>query len=67
MKVFALICSVGVSSGYKELIGLYSTKEKAEETKKKNARKTIRGEWHYSIKEVEVDKDLCKVYDEWGY
>lgn len=66
MKVFALICSVGVSSGYKELIGLYTTVEKAEESKKKNIKETIRGEWHYSIKEVEVDKEICEIYDEWG-
>ena len=65
MIVFALICTVGFSTGYKQLIGLYSTKEKAEEAKQNDARKTIRGEWHYSIKEVTIDKTLKIVYDEW--
>lgn len=65
MIVFALICSVGVSTGYKELIGLYSTQEKAEEMKQVDMRKTIRGEWHYSIKPVEINKTLKITYDEW--
>lgn len=65
MKVYALIFSVGISSGYKELIGLYSTEEKAEEIKRKHMKETAHSEWHYSIKAAEVDKEICEVYDEW--
>lgn len=65
MTVFVLICSEGVSTGYHELIGLYSTQEKAEEMKQVDMLKTIRGEWHYSIKPVEIDKTLKIIYDEW--
>ena len=65
MKVFALIFTVGISSGYKELIGLYSTAEKAEESKRKHMKKTANTEWHYSVKEIRVDKEVCEVYVEW--
>ena len=65
MKVFALTCKIGLSTGHKELVGLYSTKEKAEEAKQDEMEKTIRGEWHYSIKEIEVDQLLKIIYDEW--
>ena len=65
MKVFALTCKVGLSTGYKELIGLYSTKEKAEEAKQHEMKENVLGEWHYSIKEVEIDRPLKIIYDEW--
>lgn len=65
MKIYALILKVGISSGYEELIGLYSTVEKAEEIKKKDMKKTAHAEWHYSIKEIKVDKEIREVYNEW--
>ena len=68
MRVFALIYSTGCSTGYKELVGIYSSAEKAEVAKRNDMRSSdhpIRGEWGYSIKEVEVDTALNHVFDEW--
>lgn len=66
MKVYALIYTAGCSTGYKEFIGIYSTKEKAEEVKTNDMKKPFRNwEQDYSIKEIEVDKEICEVYVEW--
>ena len=36
MVVYALKCSVGISSGYNKIVGIYSTRERAEEMKTKD-------------------------------
>lgn len=67
-KVFLLIYSTGCSTGYEELIGIYSTMIKAEEAKKNDMRSPkhlIRGEWEYSIKEVEMNKEINHIFTEW--
>lgn len=63
--IFALIHTCGISSGYKELIGLYSSEEKASEAKVDDAQARGRALWHYSIEPVPVDKAVHRTYDEW--
>lgn len=65
MIVYALFCTIGISTGCSRLIGLYSTKEKAEEAKQYDMRKNAHGEWHYGIRDIAIDKAVHIVYDEW--
>lgn len=66
MKVFILTYTKGLSSGYTEFIGMYSTKEKAEEAKANEMKKAFRNwESDFSIKEIEIDKTYNEVYIEW--
>lgn len=65
MIVYALKCSVGISSGYNKIVGIYSTREKAEEAKAKDMRKTVFSEWHYKIIPIEIDKTINETYVEW--
>lgn len=65
MIVYALHCTVGISSGYKKIIGVYSTREKAEDAKAKHMKATTIMEWHYKITPIEVDKTLNITYVEW--
>lgn len=67
MKVCVLIHTMGCSVGSKEFIGMYSTKEKAEEAKMNEMKKPFKHwEQDYSIKEIEVDKTYNEIYVEWG-
>ena len=63
--MFALIYSVGVSTGYHKLIGLYTTKEKAEEEKQRDMQNGANFEWNYSIEEIAIDNPVNIVFDEW--
>ena len=65
MTVYALEFSVGVSSGYATIIGIYSTNEKAEDAKAKHMKDTAHMAWHYTIAPIEVDKTLNITYMEW--
>ncbi len=65
MKVFALVFTIGLSSGYEELIGLYSTKEKAEEKTENHMKKNGHAKHHYEIKEIEIDKEVNITLAEW--
>ena len=65
MTVYAVIYTIGISSGHKELIGVYSTEDKAEEMKQANMKRNGRNEWHYSIEPIKIDKTINKVYQEW--
>lgn len=66
MKIYAVIYTVGLYSGYKELIGVYSTTEKAERMKQLDMKHhAIRSEWGYSIIPIEIDKTVNEVYQEW--
>lgn len=66
MTVYAVIYTVGLYSGYKELIGVYSTIEKAERMKQLDMKyHAIRSEWGYSIIPIEIDKTVNEVYQEW--
>ena len=65
MKVFALIYTIGISSGSETLIGLFSTEEKAEEKMEEHMRKTCNSIRHYEIEEIEVDKEVNITIAEW--
>lgn len=65
MKVFALTLTIGISSGYKELIGIYDTPEKAEEQKEKHMKKNGHAKHHYKIEEIEINKTINNVFIEW--
>ena len=65
MKVYALVFEIGIMSGHKELIGVYSTIEKAVENKKRHQKKTYDSDRHYSINEIEIDKTVNVIYQEW--
>ena len=66
MTVYAVIYTVGLYSGYKELIGVYSTIEKAESMKQLDMKHDgIRNERGYSIEPIEIDRTVNKVYQEW--
>ena len=58
MKVFALTFTISISSGSKTFLGLFSTKEKAEEKVKKHAKKYGYAKHHYGIEEFEIDKEI---------
>lgn len=68
MQLFALTYSQGVSTGYKEFIGLYSSLEKAEKAKSEDInspKHMLRDYRGYSIKPVIVDIEYNYIYDEW--
>lgn len=65
MTVYALEFTVGISSGYATIIGIYSTNEKAEDAKTKHMKDTAHMAWHYKITPIEVDRTLNITYMEW--
>ena len=67
MKVYVLRYEVGISSGYHELIGIYSSIEELEKGKAKDKEKyyTCRISGNYLIEEIEINKNINKVYCEW--
>ena len=65
MKVYVLIFTIGLSSGYKELIGIYDTTERAEEIKEKHMKKNGHANHHYKIEAIEINKTINNVFMEW--
>ena len=65
MKVFALIFTIGISSGSETLLGLFSTKEKAEEKAEIHAKKYGHTKYHYRKEEIEIDKDINIMIAQW--
>ena len=65
MTVYAVIYTVGFFTGHKELIGIYSSKDKAEIMKQVDIKRSCRIEWNYSIKPIDIDKTVNKIYQEW--
>lgn len=65
MTVYAVTYTIGLSSGYSELVGVYSTEDVAKEMKQADMKRNCRNEWHYSINPIQVDKTVNKVYQEW--
>lgn len=65
MTVYAVIYSIGISSGYTKLISLCSTMEKAEKIKQADMKQNCNNEWHYSIKPIDIDKTVNITYQEW--
>ena len=65
MKVFALTFIVGISSGSETFLGLFSTKERAEEKAERHAKKYGYAKHHYKIEEIEIDKEVNIIIVEW--
>lgn len=67
MEVYVLTFEVGLSSGHKDLIGIYATEEKAEEALERHMRmrKYCYGRYHYSINEIELNKEVNITFAEW--
>ncbi len=65
MKVYALIFKIGISSGHEELIGLFDDIEKTEKSKRKHMKEFSYMGHHYSIKEVELNKEINYIMAEW--
>lgn len=65
MKIYAVIYTVGFYTGYNELVGIYSTEDKANAMKQVDMKRKCRNEWNYSIKSIEIDKTVNEVYQEW--
>lgn len=65
MTVYAVIYTVGFYAGHKELIGIYSTEDKAKAKKQADMKRNCRFEFNYSIKPIEIDKTVNEVYQEW--
>lgn len=65
MEVYALTYTVGYYSGYKELVGVYSTKDKAEKAKQFDMKQNGRNEWNYKINPLHVDKTVKETFMEW--
>lgn len=65
MNVFALLLIVGISSGSKTLLGLFSTEEKAKTTEEKHAKKHGYAKHHYKIEKIEIDKETNITIAEW--
>lgn len=65
MKVYALIFCIGISSGHKELIGLFDSAVKAEISLRSHIKKYGYMAYHYSIKEVEINKEINYTLADW--
>ena len=65
MMAYALIFTIGISSGSKTLLGLYTTQEKAEKVRDKHIKKYANAMHHYSIAKVELDKEVNITFAEW--
>ena len=66
MIVYAVTYTVGLYSGFKELIGVYSSEDKAKKMKQVDMKhNAIRSDRGYSITPIEIDKTVNEVYQEW--
>ena len=65
MKVYALVFTVGISSGSETLLGLFSSVEKAEVVKMKHSKNGGHALHHYEITELELDKETNITITEW--
>ena len=65
MTIYALTYTIGYETGYKKLIGIYSTVDKLAEAKWKDIHKNFGFEHNYSIHEIQVDKTINQIYQEW--
>lgn len=65
MTIYVVTYTVGFDSGYSELVGIYSSVDKANTMKQLDMKQKCRNEWHYSVTPIEVDKTINKTYKEW--
>lgn len=61
MQVCALVFTIGISCGHKELIGIYDDWDKAKEVMEKHCY----GMHHYSMHEIELNKEVNITFAEW--
>ena len=65
MKVYALVFTIGISSGYKQLIGIYDDWNKANEALDKDMKICCHANHHYSIHEIELNEEVNITFAEW--
>lgn len=65
MNIYVVTYTVGFYSGYSELVGIYSSVDKANTMKQLDMKHKCRNEWNYSVTPIEVDKTINKTYKEW--
>ena len=65
MKIYAVTYTVGFYSGHSELVGIYSSVDKANTIKQLDMKQKCRNEWNYSVTPIEVDKTINETYKEW--
>ena len=63
--VYAVVFTIGLITGSKELIGLYSDFDKATEAMNKHMKQHAHAKHHYGIHEIGVDKEENIVFAEW--
>lgn len=63
--VYAVLYACNYASGYKELIGVYDTKQRAEEARNQDIEQTVRPVWNYAIKPITINKTVNITYMEW--
>ena len=65
MKVYILTFEVGISSGHKELIGIYESEEKVEEALTKHMWKYGFNRHDYYTTEIELNKEVNITFADW--
>lgn len=65
MTVCALVFTIGISSGYKKLIGIYDDWDMAKEALNKHMEKSGYGIHHYSMHEIELNTEENITFAEW--
>lgn len=65
MTVFALVFSIGLCSGHKDLIGIYDDYDKAKEALNKDMVDSSFFRHHYSIHEIELNEEVNIKFAEW--
>jgi len=65
MILYILTFEIGLSTSYKELLGIYDTKEKAEEASERHRAKYLFDRRCYHINEIELNKDVKVTIVEW--
>ena len=65
MTVCVLVFTMGISSGYKELIGIYDDWDMAKEALDKHMKKGAHGIHHYSMHEIELNTEENIIFAEW--
>lgn len=65
MNVYALVFTIGISSGHRELIGIYNDCDKLEEAMNKHMQQHYYNRQHYSVHEIELNKEENIIIAEW--
>ena len=65
MKIYALDYWMGISSGERKLIGFFESEEKAKAVEERLSKEKPYTKNHYSIIEIELNKEIDYVYAEW--